>query len=334
MAEIVLGVATSHGPMLSTPADQWGLRAEADRRNRQHVFRGKTYDYETLLRERGPAFEKEIDPEVWRSRHAQCQRALDVLAEKLGDAAPDVAVIVGNDQREIFKEDLTPAITLYLGQRIENLPSTPSERARMGPGLAVAEEGHCPPEGATHEGAPELASHLIRSLTAGEFDVAQASSLGGHGIPHAYGFVYRRILKDAPPPSVPVILNVGYPFNRPTLRRCLALGRALDQAISAWDGPERVALIASGGLTHFVIDEELDRRVLDALERADEDAIAALPEDLFQSGTAEIKNWLPVAAAMNACGRRFHLVDYVPCYRSQAGTGNAMGFACWESSRS
>ena len=23
-----------------------------------------------------------------------------------------------------------------------------------------------------------------------------------------------------------------------------------------------------------------------------------------------------------------------PCYRSEAGTGNAMGFACWESSRS
>jgi hypothetical protein len=50
-------------------------------------------------------------------------------------------------------------------------------------------------------GAPELASHLIRSLVKDEFDVAQAFSLGGHGIPPAYhrseagtgnamGFVY------------------------------------------------------------------------------------------------------------------------------------------------
>jgi hypothetical protein len=329
MAEIVLGIGTSHGPMLSTPPDQWGLRAEADRRNRQHIFRGKPYDYETLLRERGPAFEKEIGPEIWRSRHARCQRALDALASKLSAAAPDVAIVVGNDQREIFREDLTPAITLYRGERIENVPSKPEERARMGPGIAIAEEGHCPKDGATYDGAPDLASHLIRSLVTEEFDVAQASSLGGHGIPHAYGFVYRRILRDAPPPSVPVILNVGYPFNRPTLRRCLALGRALGRAIAAWDGRERVALIASGGLTHFVIDEDLDRTVLGAMERGDEAALAALPEDSFQSGTAEIKNWLPIAAAMNALGRRFHLVDYIPCYRSEAGTGNAMGFAYW-----
>jgi len=330
VAEIVLGVATSHGPMLSTPPDQWGLRAEADRRNRQHIFRGKPYDYEALLRERGPAFEKEIGPEVWSSRHAQCQRALDVLAEKLEEAAPDVAIVVGNDQREIFGEDLTPAITLYRGDRLENVPSTAEERARMGPGIAIAEEGHCPNEGATYDGAPEFASHLIRFLMEEEFDVAQASSLGGRGIPHAYGFVYRRLLSDAPPPSVPVILNVGYPFNRPTLRRCLALGRALGRASATWDAPDRIALIASGGLSHFVIDEELDRKVLGAMERGDEDALAGLPEELFQSGTAEIKNWLPVASAMNARGRRFRLMDYVPCYRSEAGTGNAMGFACWE----
>lgn len=330
MAEIVLSVATSHGPMLSTPPEEWGLRAEADRRNRQHAFRGKSYDFEGLVRERGGAFQKEVGPEVWRARHAQCQRALDALARKVEEAAPDVAIIVGNDQREIFQEDLTPAITLYRGERIENVPSTREERARMGPGLAIAEEGHCPKEGATYEGAPELASHLIRSLVEGEFDVAQASSLGGRGIPHAYGFVYRRLLRDAPPPSVPVILNVGYPENRPSLRRCLALGRALGRAVEGFEGPHRAAFIASGGLTHFVIDEEMDRNVLQALERADEESIASLSEDLFRSGTAEIKNWLPVAAAMNALGRPFHLVDYVPCYRSEAGTGNAMGFGYWE----
>jgi OH-DDVA oxygenase len=330
MAEIVLGVATSHGPMLSTPPDQWGLRAEADRRNRQHVFRGKTYDFESLLGERGDAFARKTGPDVWRSRHAQCQRALDTLAEKLGAAAPGLVVVVGNDQREIFGEALTPAITLYRGERIENVPSTPEERARMGPGIAIAEEGHCPPDGAMYEGAPDLADHLIRSLVAEEFDVAQAASLKGHGIPHAYGFVYRRLLKDAPPPSVPVILNVGYPENRPTVRRCLALGRTLVRALAAWKGAERLALIASGGLSHFVIDEELDRRVLDAMVEGDEAPLVDLPEDTFQSGTAEIKNWLPVASAMNALGRRFHLVDYVPCYRSEAGTGNAMGFAYWE----
>jgi len=47
-------------------------------------------------------------------------------------------------------------------------------------------------------------------------------------------------------------------------------------------------------------------------------------------GTAEIKNWFPVISAMNAEGRRYHQVDYVPCYRSEAGTGNAMAFVYWD----
>src|SRR5437762_2522263 len=59
MAEIVLGIGTSHGPLLSTPPEQWDLRAKADRVNKAHYFRGKSYDYESLLRERAPGFAKE-----------------------------------------------------------------------------------------------------------------------------------------------------------------------------------------------------------------------------------------------------------------------------------
>jgi hypothetical protein len=51
---------------------------------------------------------------------------------------------------------------------------------------------------------------------------------------------------------------------------------------------------------------------------------------VFKVGTAEIKNWYPVIAAMTAEGRKFHQVDYVPCYRSEAGTGNAMAFVYWD----
>ena len=91
-----------------------------------------------------------------------------------------------------------------------------------------------------------------------------------------------------------------------------------------------MALVASGGLTHFVIDEDLDQTIMAAMQKGDENALAGLPENLFKVGTAEIKNWYPVIAAMNAAGRKYHQVDYVPCYRSEAGTGNAMCFAYWE----
>jgi hypothetical protein len=331
MAEIVLGIGTSHGPLLSTPPEQWDLRASADRVNKQHAYRGKTYDYESLLRERAPGFAKEIEMDSRRERYARCQKALDAVGKKFKDVAPDAFVIVGNDQREIFSDALTPAITVFRGAQIQNIPDTHPE---VSPGLKIAEAGNCPPEGATYAGAQDLADYLIKTLVAEDFDLTQATTLPKDsarlGIPHAYGFVYHRVLGDTPPPSVPVIFNVHYEPNRPSIRRCLSLGHALRKAIRNWNGHKRVALVASGGLTHFVIDEEFDQTVLSAMERGDEDALVDLPEAYFRVGTAEIKNWLPVIAAMTAERKRFHKIDYVPCYRSEAGTGNAMAFVYWE----
>lgn len=330
MADIVLGLASSHGPLLSTPPDQWNLRAKADRENRQHWFRGKAYDFDALLRERAPGFASQIDPDTRQERFARCRRAMDTLGKKFAEAAPDAAVIVGNDQREFFGEDLTPSITVYRGDRIDNVQFL----HEASPGLNIAEGGNAPVEGATYPGAPALADHILASLADEGFDLAQSSSTprgsSRRGIPHAYGFLYHSILADAPPPSVPIILNVHYPHNQPKLRRCLELGRALQRAIRSFTGADRVALMTSGGLSHFVIDEELDTTVLSAMAQRDEETLARLPENVFKVGTAEIKNWLPVVAAMNAEGRRYHQVDYVPCYRSEAGTGNAMAFVYWE----
>ena len=331
MAEIVFGMGSSHGPLLSTPPEQWDLRAKADRANKQHYFRGQAYDFESLLKQRAPGFAREVSIETRRERHARCQRGLEEMAARFKQAAPDVMVILGNDQREIFNEDLTPAITVYRGNSIENIPD---ERPEVSPGLGVAEKGNCPEGGATYPGAPDLADHIIRSLLDQDFDVTQSSGIpktaARRGIPHAYGFIFHRVMNDAPPPSVPIIFNVHYPQNRPRVHRCLALGRALRDAVESFTPAGRVALVASGGLTHFVIDEEMDQMILNAMRTGDESPLLSIPESYFQSGTAEIKNWLPVIAAMNAAGKRFHLVDYVPCYRSEAGTGNAMAFVYWD----
>ena len=54
------------------------------------------------------------------------------------------------------------------------------------------------------------------------------------------------------------------------------------------------------------------------------------PDTRFRAGTSEIKNWIILAGAMAGDGLQMNLVDYVPCYRSEAGTGNAMCFAYWE----
>lgn len=339
MARVVFGLAVSHGPLLSTPPEKWYLRENADRQNKRHVFRGDVYDFEGLRAARRQDFSAESTLEKRIARHAACQKALDTLATKLHEVAPDLVIIIGNDQREVFKEDYIGAFTVYTGETVENVPHTPEERERIerrAPGVTIAEAGHCPPEGATYLGAPDLARYLVHSFIDQHFDVAQSAWIRGgddrqHGIPHAYGFVYRRILRDAPPPSVPIFLNVDVPDNRPRILRCLDFGRALARAVGEFDADARVAIIASGGLSHFVVDEELDREVLRALQEQDEPALAALPERYFQgTNTAETKSWLTLAAAMAAVDKRMHVVDYVPCYRTEAGTGQGMGFAFWE----
>src|SRR5215469_12934057 len=331
MAEIVLGIGSSHGPLLSTPPEQWDLRAQADRENKKHWYRGKTWDYESLLNERAPGFSAEITLESRRDRFHQCRQAMDSLTKKFAEVKPDAVVILGNDQREFFDEGVTPSITVYRGAQIKNLQHTPKDSP---PGINIAEPGNSPAEGASYPGATALADHILDSLAAENFDLAQSDvtpkAAPRGGIPHAYGFLYHSILGDTPPPSVPIILNVHFPHNVPKNKRCLDLGRALHRAIKKFDGFSRVAVMASGGLTHFVIDEELDRRILAAMKDGDEKALEDIPESLFKVGTAEIKNWYPVISAMNQARRKYHLVDYVPCYRSEAGTGNAMAFVYWE----
>ncbi|VCU68856.1 Protocatechuate 4,5-dioxygenase beta chain [Pigmentiphaga humi] len=335
MARIVFGLATSHGPMLSTPPDLWRLRASADQKNQAHWYRGESLDYDSLLARRAPGFAAQLEPAAQQSSFDRCQRALDRLADRFAQAAPDVVLVLGNDQSEVFTEELVPAFTIYTGAAIENIPLSEEAVARLPPGIAIAEESHCPPGGATYAGAPELAGHLVSSLIDQEFDVATSTGMprslkAQEGIPHAFGYIYRRIMRDAPPPSVPIFTNVGVGLNRPRLRRCLAFGHALKRAIDILPADLRVAVVASGGLTHFCVDEELDRQVLDALMRRDEAALAAIPEAMFNGNTAEIRSWYPLAAAMHDSGLRMELLDYVACYRTPAGTGSAMGFAVWE----
>jgi Catalytic LigB subunit of aromatic ring-opening dioxygenase len=335
MAKVVLGMGSSHGPMLSTPPDMWHLRADADRNNPRHFFRGEAMDFPRLLAKRQPGFAASTTIEERRKRYDACQRALDAMAAKFREVSPDAVVIIGNDQRELFTDDNTPAFLVYAGAQIANVPMSEEQKAKLPPGIAIAEDGHCPPGGATYSGAQDLAVHIVNSLVDQEFDVAQSSRLPkpeghDHGIPHAFGFLYRRIMVDNPPPSVPVFLNAGVPNNRPKIGRCLKFGRALLRAIESWKEDARVAVFASGGLTHFVVDEDLDRRVLNAMQARDESTLGGVSEGYLLGNTCELRNWFPLSAAMNAADKKMTIVDYVACYRTEAGTGSAMGFVYWQ----
>jgi hypothetical protein len=332
MAKIVLGLATSHGPMLTTPPEQWDQRVNFDRKHATHAFKGRTYDFEGLVKLRaGEGLDRQITKEKWVERHAQCQRAISALADVFAAAKPDVAVIFGNDQMELFNDAVIPAFAAYWGETIENRIGAEEERGMQAPGVAVAQAGRIPPGGATYPGLPALGRHIIERLMAERYDVASLKRYraGRGAIPHAYGFVYRQIMRDKVVPSVPLVINTFYPPNQPTVRRCAEFGVSALHAIEAWPDDVRVALIASGGLSHFVIDEDVDNQVLDAIRTGKLDGVEAISESIFQEGTSEVKNWVALMGAMAEKRWQSEIVAYVPCYRSLAGTGNAMGFVHW-----
>jgi hypothetical protein len=185
-----------------------------------------------------------------------------------------------------------------------------------------------------HSGEPDLALGIIQHLGRSGFDVSSSKRLppGYHddrSVPHAYGFIYTRLLHDRVQPSIPLFINTFYPPNQPSLERCYIFGKILAEAILAWPEDKSVGVIASGGLTHFVVEEDLDQQFLEWLRSGSEEQLVGFPVERFNSGTSEIRNWIALAGCLSRTDLRLEFLDYVPCYRSLAGTGSAMGFAYW-----
>lgn len=322
MARIVLGLGTSHSPQLSTPPEIWPVHAERDKTSKDlFASDGTPLTYEQLLKTAPPSIQAELTPEKWHARFQACQDAIAKEAEIVESVMPDVLIIVGDDQQEVITDDNVPAILIYWGKTIPHVPQSlipPLHSARW----AYGEEERDYPV------ASNLGKHLIESLMDGRFDVAQSQFIRkGQGMGHAFSFVYRRILNNRPIPTVPIMLNTYYPPNQPSAERCYELGKALRQAVESWNSDARIAIIASGGLSHFVLDEELDRKIIAAMKNRDEKQLTSIPNKSLMSGTSEIRNWIVTAGATEHL--EMNLIDYAPCYRSAAGTGVGMGFAAW-----
>jgi 3-O-methylgallate 3,4-dioxygenase len=335
LAQIALGIGTSHGPQLSTPPQEWEQRAAADRRNPALAFRGSDYTFDELSRLRGAAFAAECDPAVQAERHARSRAAIDELGRIIRAADIDVLVIVSSDHKEIYGDELLPQFAVYWGDTMRHEPYTPEQLASMPPGLAVAEVANQPEQPQVRQGHSELGLHLIHEVSRAGFDPGAAKVLppgrwGNHGIPHGWGFILQQVLggRDLIP-VVPVFVNTFWEPNPPSARRCYDFGVALGAAISSFPGDLRVGVVASGGLSHFVVDEDLDRAFLKALAGKDREFLADLEDDLLRSGTSELRNWIVVGGAIAGTPLTAQLVDYLPCYRSAAGTGCAMAFMAW-----
>src|ERR1051325_787730 len=95
MARIVLGMATSHTPMLNAPPTDWPRFIERDsRRTNLLDTEGRLTSYDEQLKHAPSGITAEIAPEKMRTRHATVQGAITHCAEKLRDAKLDALIVV------------------------------------------------------------------------------------------------------------------------------------------------------------------------------------------------------------------------------------------------
>ena len=324
--------------MMALAPEAWVSQAERDYKRNELVDpdSGRVVTYEQLLADARPEIVREINLDTFSRRYEAINTGLDDLHARFGGLNPDVVVMFGDDQSEWFFDDNYPSIHVYWGKSI-----------RMS---GRGQEGNEPASVREYPVDSALGLHIIESLMDQDFDIAhsqyQRDTYGGSigpatwylnmkrstperpfGMPHAYGVPIGRWFGGLQPAIVPVTINTCYPPNWISPRRAFALGRAVRKAVESWDSDARVAIACSGGLSHYVVDEQLDRQALAGLTSADGEILSNLPRKRLQSAATETLNWVATAGAMGE--EKMDLICYEPGYRTPAGTGVGMACGAW-----
>src|SRR2546427_504216 len=128
---------------------------------------------------------------------------------------------------------------------------------------------------------------------------------------------------------VPVGMNCTVP-PIPTPERAYHVGSVLRDVLHAYPGDDRIAVIATGGLSHepggpryFWVDEEFDRWFLDLLAKGDHETLLAectleRMEAAGSGGTAELLSWFLVLAMTRGPA---DVLAYMPAVAWRSGPG-------------
>jgi aromatic ring-opening dioxygenase catalytic subunit (LigB family) len=235
------------------------------------------------------------------------------LGARLTAARPDALVIVSPDHWVNFFLDNLPSICIGVGTEHDGPPE-----------LFLKDFPYRP-----LTGHPALAAHIVDTALARDFEPSISHRLA---LDHGFCIPLLRMELTALPAIVPMIINDLEP-PLPTIRRCLAWGRLLAEAIASFPSALRVAILATGGLSHSIgeptmgaIDEPFDRDCIRAFEAGRDAAIIDLLDACLAgagNGSHEIRNWVVAHGA--AGGRGFELVDYLAVPEVYVGCG----FAAW-----
>jgi Uncharacterized conserved protein len=343
MARIKLGIGMSHSPMMAMDGKYWIEFAKTDESNPfLYDEKGNHLTYEQLEKKRNGLYRVEATPERFEYLFQEMKKSYAHLKEQLNKAQIDVLVVIGNDHPGEFLDLYNvPAFAVFYGEKIISMKEEDRTRKlgrkqRMGEipeALQQMKEGMGMDQNHVWPGHPPLALHLISSLLeqgvdAGALKEVDDPSRNGHG--HGYGMVVTELMdKDRLIPMVPIYLNTWPPNEIPT-SRCYDIGLKIRKAVEEWPEEANVGIVISGGLSHFVTDEDLDRTIIDALLNKKEDVLRGLPRHLIHAGpgNSEIRNWVMGAAVLEQLPMAWH--RYLPVFRTGAGTGIGMTFALWQ----
>jgi protocatechuate 4,5-dioxygenase, beta chain len=229
----------------------------------------------------------------------------------LARVKPDVVIVVYNDHGTAFSLESIP--TFAIGVADEFKP---------------ADEGWGPRPVPTVQGDPALAAHLVERLVLDGFEITIMNAMQvDHGLTVPLSIACGQP-DEWPFKVVPIEVNVVL-YPQPTGRRCFALGRALRQAVQAYDQDQKVVIFGTGGMSHQIhgeraglINKEWDTRFLDDLTR-DPQRLVNLPhlEYARQAGAESIEliMWLVARGALNDRVREIYRHYHVPASNTAAG---------------
>ena len=219
--------------------------------------------------------------------------AMRELGKILDETKPDVLIFLGSDHLETFSLNCVPTFAIVAGNR------------------AIAEFAGRRYDLPIHR---ELAEELLRKLVQAGFDPAYSEDaiLG-----HTFAVPFEFVLGDRDIPVVPIHTNVYLP-PLPPPRRCAALGKEIAQIVTS--RTERVAILASGGMSHYPgtwkyphPEFDFDRWLIGELEQGRTGTLLDLTvEQLDEVGNTELLTWCMLIGAIGE--KPGELVQYTPTW--------------------
>lgn len=236
--------------------------------------------------------------------------AFATIRKRLAELEVDTVIIVGDDHYTVFGPHCLPSILIGFGD-----VDGPFEDWL----------GH---ERAPIPGNPALATHIMNYGFEHGFDWAAAKSLT---VDHSVFVPYLKLVKegDRDIRTIPVYVGAGVePLIRP--KRCIELGEMISAAINAYDGNDRVAIVGTGGLSHWVgaaemgkINEEFDHNILEMIKNRDIEGLLSFKNETVLktagNGALEYRNWLVAIGAVEKYD--YELLCYEPIHGWVTGTG-------------